>query len=289
MFWDWFFFFLVLSLAKWTIKERNKWNHITNEDAPQAAAVSLTPICRAQASEAKCGGMRVCAIFFFSPWRSTSFLFKGLTSWPTAQGRPEHTCSSDGGVPRAQTSPGGMFPWCIFLSFSYTCPQVGVCAQPVYAAPTWQWVVMTGAGGLFSGRLREKEAPTFLWGNKEPGKGAVSGAQVQLVLSSLVLNFSALALAKQSVFLSSLSLTSWEMCCFPLCEMRMLDFNLWRSPPALIPVRFTFLVNPSPFSPQCLEWCAHCCWLGYVAPNGSQSHLLRCRLKDVISKLLWFQ
>ena len=83
---------------------------------------------------------------------------------------------------------GGMFPWCIFLSFSYTCPQVGLCAQPVYAAPAWRWVVMTGAGALFSGRLREKEAQTFLWGNKEPGEAAVSGAQVQLVLSSLVLN-----------------------------------------------------------------------------------------------------
>lgn len=108
-------FFLVLSLAKWTIKERNKWNHITNEDTPQAAAhVSLTPICRAQVSEAKCGRMRVCAILFFSPWRSTSFLFKGLTSWPTAQGRPEHACSSDGGVPRAQTSPGRHVPLMYF-------------------------------------------------------------------------------------------------------------------------------------------------------------------------------
>lgn len=40
------------------------------------------------------------------------------------------------------------------------------------------------------------------------------------------------------------------MVCFLLCEMKMLDFSLWRSPQARTPVISTVVVNPSNFLPS---------------------------------------
>ena len=83
-------------------------------------------------------------------------------------------------------------------------PACGLCLQPL---PTSEQD--DGLEDYF--RETQGEAPKCLWVVKSR-EGLVSEAQVQLVCSSLVLNFFSTCSEKQSMFLSSLSLMYGEMC-----------------------------------------------------------------------------
>lgn len=66
----------------------------------------------------------------------------------------------------------------------------------------------------------------ILWGNKEPGKGPASGAQVQFVLSNLILNLFSSCTCKAISVSPPSERDVVERGCFLLCNRRRLDFIL---------------------------------------------------------------